>query len=168
MTTDTQNTVLSQANGEQGATSYGPRLRNKASPSKHGNQDVIRTIELQLDGDVQTYQEYEPLNETQFAFPDGCLILDAFAYSDTGMASLSVQSRDGDGNIVPLLPGVAIPAHSWVTNRDLDVNTNATTQLIFFGLAAGETATVYITFLQTATDGGEDGVLKKPRVEPVV
>lgn len=176
MSDSIQNRVIIQGNGEQGATTYGPRLRNKASPSKHGNQDVIRTIELQLDGDVQEEQVFDALNETQWALPAGCLILDIYAFSSTGVAALSLGSEDvnGLGGAGNLFAG-ALAADSWTVTRDVDLGTTATSQLVFSGVApadpvAGtesEKATVYITFLQVATDGGEDGVLTKPRVQRV-
>ena len=174
MSDNIQNRVIIQGNGEQGATTYGPRLRNKASPSKHGNQDVIRTIELQLDGDVQEEQVFDALNETQWALPAGCFILDVYAFSSTGLAALTLNVEDVDGNVAPLFAG-ALAANAWSVTRDVDQGTSATSQLVFSGVApadpvAGtesEKATVYITFLQVATDGGEDGVLTKPRVQRV-
>jgi len=172
MSSGTQNVVITQANGEQGATSYGPRLRNKASASHHGNQDLIRTVEIQLDASVQTEQVFDPLNDTQNALPEGSLLLDVFAYSSTGVAALSLGVQDevngGPGNVyVGPLAGKA-----WTVQRDLDIQIGRCSQFIFSGLGptagngAPEVATVYLTFLQTATDGGEDGVLEKPRVVP--
>lgn len=167
MSDSTQNVVVSQANGTQGATTYGPRLRNKASPSKHGNQDFMRTIEIQLDGDVQTEQVIDPTNETQFAMPRGCLLESFKAYSSTGVAALvmGLEDVDGGGAAGNVYTG-ALAGVNWTVARDIDLPTATTSQITFSGLAAGEKATVYITFLQTATDGGEDGVLVKPRVVP--
>lgn len=172
MSNETQNVNITQSNGDQGATSFGPRFRNKASPSKHGNQDVIRTIELQFDGDVQEDQVYDPDNDTQHALPAGCFVLDAYIYSSTGIQALSIGLVDEDGNGADgnLFVGAAQGAN-WTVARDIDLAVGARSQLVFSGVGstatgAREVGTAYITFLQTATDAGEDGVLRKPRVVP--
>lgn len=173
-TTNEQGFVIIQANGTQGATSFGPRHRNKKSASSHGNQDLIRTVEIQLDASVCTNNEFDENNDTQWALPAGAFLLDMKAYSSSGVAALSLGVTDGTNGGPGNVYVGPLTGRAWTVERDLDIQIGECSQFIFSGLGplstpggAPEVATVYLTYLQTATDAGEDGVLSKPRVQRV-
>lgn len=157
--------VISQSNGTQGRTTIGPKKVDHKSPSKHGDNMSYREIELQLDGDLAPANVVDFEDQTQYAFPKGCFITDVLVYSETGIAALNlgVVDIDANGSDTNVLAGVAVAAAGWLKTVDVDLAVAAVAQLEFNGLAAGETGSVLIRFVQATHDSQDGGVLAKYR-----
>ncbi len=160
MARDEQNVVITGGVvGTLATTSYGPRKTNKTSPSSRPMSWVRRELVLQLDGDQSPTLAVDFRNQTLSAIPKGCFVTDMVAYSDTG-ATISLTLTDSAGATATPV-ALAPAAGEWVASRDIDVSTVLETQ-VAGTIAAGDTATVLITYLQNESQS-DGGVLAKYR-----
>lgn len=157
--------IIKHPNGEQGRTTIGPKTTDSTSPSNHGDQIAIGEIELQLDGDKAVSYVADFADETNLALTKGALVLEAFLYSDTGVAAVNVGFKDvnGNGSDSNVVAAGNVPGEGWLAVRTIDLSIGSDSQIEFSGLAAGERCTVLIRYQTTTYLAAEDGVLKKHR-----
>ena len=155
---DGQNVIVSNGtNGNLATTSYGPRTTTASAPGYRPMSFVRRELVLQLDGDKTPTLVADFENNTLFALPTGSLVTDVIAYSDTG-AVISLTFTDEDLNVTTAI-ALTPAAKEWDVETGVNHMTKANTQ-ITGTIAAGDTATVLIAFMQ-AEPPGANGVLKQ-------
>ena len=157
---DAQNVVVTGGvKGNLATTSYGPRTTNKTTASSRPMSWAQRSIVLQLDGDQSPTLSADFRNQTLGIIPAGSLITNVFAYSDTG-AVISLQFEDSEETVLPAVAIALTPsADGWDVSRAEDISVEYPTQVIGT-IAAGDTATVIVEFLQTEAPA-VGGVLAK-------
>ena len=151
--------IVTQPNGTQGLNFYGVRTTDKERTSFHWTDQVERQLELQLDGDVNggvVSVDFD--DDSKQILPSGSMILEAKGFSSTG-GTVTISAEDASANIVAL-PAVVMAAGLWTVVRDVDVSITQDTQLSVAGLAAGETAKVFLRILHPSRGDGT-GVLDK-------
>ena len=155
---DAQNVVVTGGVvGNLATTSYGPRTTNKTTGSTRPMSWSKRQLVLQLDGDQSPTLTADFRNQNLGIIPKGSFITSVTAYSETG-AVISLVPTDSLANTATAIP-LTPAAGAWDT-ATAAISTLADTQ-IAGTIAAGDTATVVVEFLQTESPAN-GGVLAKP------
>jgi len=164
MANQNQHVVIRQTNGNQAATSYGPRTTSNEVPLHRPVRAEEREIVIQLNGTECPVVEVDFADDSKSMLRAGDFVEQVRAWSHTGAAvAISLEDRQGT---VTALPALAPAADEWVVERDLDINIADTTQFSAT-IADGEEAVVIIKYWSAETPG-DGGVLHRTRDNALV
>jgi len=164
MANQNQHVVIKQTNGNQAATSYGPRTTSNEVPLHRPVRAEEREIVIQLNGTECDVIVADFADDSKSMLRKGDFVEQVRCYSVTG-ATVALSLEDRAGTVTPL-PSLAPAAEGWVVERDVDIQIDETTQ--FSGtIAPGEEAVVLIKYWSAETPG-DGGVLHRTRDNALV
>ena len=151
----THSVVITQANGTQGRTSYGPRTtESEAAGVMH---EPFFAQQLLLDGDhLPTAVDFN--DDTRSSLPAKSVIADVWvkaSYTD-GVTTIKISVEDSAATSQSIFAVLPV-ADTWVIVRDVDVEVALLAQYVVADVTAGETAQVIIRGLKPLD--GDNGVL---------
>ena len=145
--------IVTQTNGVQGSTNYGPREVTKELPA--GNKGAGRVKELFVHLDGNNPMAYKANDEAAIAWQAGGYVIEVLAYAVTAIAAVggvdmaTVKHSDGTAG-GPALAGVLASAAAGTWERaaiDLPVGVDDLQLTVALGLAANEEAILIYRYL---------------------